>query len=62
MEKFFTRWLEAPSKDDIVYSSDEESDADDRKNYEESSLSSDSENTQNEEELSSNTSDEDTFS
>lgn len=34
-KKDFVKWLEAPSKDDVVYSSDEESDADDRENYEE---------------------------
>lgn len=59
-KKIFTRWLEAPSKDDEVYSSEEESDAGDRANYEESSLSSEEETYLSEEEMSTSSGSEDT--
>ena len=43
-KKDFTKWLEIPSNNDTVYSSDDESDANDRENYEEVSDNGEEEN------------------
>ena len=43
-KKDFTKWLEIPSTIDTVYSSDDESDANDRENYEEISDNGEEEN------------------